>query len=63
MRVLFPGAMPSTAPATQRQQGFEDFAEVADEGNVDADVLVDLRGIDLDVDFLGVRGVARERCR
>ena len=35
-------------------------AEVADEGDVDADVLVDLGGVDFDVDLLGVGRVAGE---
>ena len=38
----------------------EDFAEVADEGYVDLDVLVDLGGVDLDVDLLRVGGVVDE---
>ena len=34
--------------------------EVADEGYVDADVLVDFGGVDFDVDLFGVGGVAGE---
>src|ERR1035441_54479 len=44
----------------QRQQRVEDFAEVADEGYVGMDVLVDLGGVDLDVDLLGAGRVAGE---
>ncbi len=44
----------------QGQQGAEDFFEVADERYVGADVLVDLGGVDLDVDLLGVGRVAGE---
>ena len=44
----------------ERQQELQDFFEVADEGYVDADVLVDLAGVDLDVDLLRVGRVAGE---
>ncbi len=44
----------------QREEEFEDFLEVADEGDVGANVLVDLGGVDLDVDLLRVRGVVGE---
>ena len=44
----------------QRQQRVEDFFEVADEGDVGPDVLVDLGGVDLDVDLLRVGRVVGE---
>ncbi len=47
----------------QRQQQIERLAQVADEGYVDLDVLVDLAGVDLDVDLLGVGRVAGRGCR
>ncbi len=42
----------------EREEQFEDVFEVADERYVDPDVLVDLGGIDLDVDLLRVGRVA-----
>ena len=47
----------------QREEEFEDLFEVADEGDVGADVLVDLGGVDLDVDLLRVGRVAGRGCR
>src|SRR5579862_4916579 len=44
-----------------RQQGFEDFGEITDEGDLNLDVLVDLGGVDLDVNLLRVGRVGRER--
>ena len=44
----------------QGQECVEDVFEVADEGYVDLDVLVDLGGVDVDVDLLGVGGVVGE---
>ena len=44
----------------QRQEVFEDFFEVADQGYVGADVLVDLGGVDLDVDLFCVLRVVGE---
>ena len=38
----------------------EDLLEVADEGDVDADVFVDLGGVDLDVDLFCVGSVVGE---
>jgi hypothetical protein len=52
--------MLSFAAREQRQQGARGLAQVADEGDVGADVLVDLGGVDLDVDLLGVGRVAGE---
>ena len=43
-----------------RQNGFENLAQIADERNVDLDVLVDLSRIDFDMDLLGVGRVAGE---
>ena len=40
-----------------RQQVVDDLAEVADQADVDLDVLVDLGAVDLDVDLLGVERV------
>ena len=44
----------------EERSSVEDLFEVADEGDVDADVLVDLGGVDLDVDLLRVGRVAGE---
>ena len=43
-----------------RQKELEDLFEVADEGDIGADVLVDLGGVDLDVNLLRVGSVAGE---
>jgi hypothetical protein len=58
----FDGLEPGGAVAAgdARQQLLEHFAQIADEGNIDLDVLVDLGGIDLDVNLLGLGGVGRE---
>jgi hypothetical protein len=42
------------------EQPLEHFAKIADQGHVHVNVLVDLRAIDLDVDFLGFEGVGGE---
>ena len=44
----------------QREEEFEDLFEVADEGYVGADILVDLGGVDLDVNLFRVGGVMGE---
>ena len=44
-----------------RQQGFQHLCQIADEGYVDLDVLVDLRRIDLDMNLLCVGRIGRER--
>ena len=43
-----------------RQQVLERLAQIADEADVDADVLVDLGRVDVDVDLLGVERVGLE---
>ena len=43
-----------------RQEGFQNLAQIADEGDVGLDVLVDLSRIDFDVDLLCVGRVAGE---
>ena len=47
----------AVAAANARQQFFQHFAQIADQGNIDLDVLVDLGGIDFDVNLLGLGGV------
>src|ERR1019366_10098996 len=44
----------------EREQRVEHLGEIADEGDVGANVLVDLGGVDLDVDLLGGGRVAGE---
>ncbi len=43
-----------------RQQLLEDFAQIADQRHIHLDVLVDLGGIDFDVDLLGILRVGLE---
>ncbi len=53
--------MRRTFSGSSGQEEFgETSREIADEGHVDFDVLVDLGRVDLDVNLLGVRRVAGE---
>jgi hypothetical protein len=54
------GAQDDNLGGQQREKGVEDGFEVADEGDVGADVFVDLGGVDVDVDFFGVGRVVGE---
>ena len=52
----FDGVEPGGAVAAgeQRQELFEDFAKIADEGYVGLDVLVDFGGVNVDVDLFRI---------
>ncbi len=53
-------AEPSRA-GDARQQIFEHLAQIADQRDIDLHVLVDLGGVDLDVNLLGLQRIGRKR--
>ncbi len=54
-------AAPRTRTTDARQQLFQHFAQIAHQRHVGLHVLVDLRGVDFDMNLLGLGGVGGER--